>query len=64
MALFDIPARAGKEADNRIAKKANTKVRQTATVKGGSSLIVASMMPRVSRIEMRLPVPFQPVFTR
>ena len=24
----------------------------------------ASMMPRVSRMEIRLPVPFQPVFTR
>ena len=25
---------------------------------------MASMMPRVSRMEMRLPVPFQPVLTR
>lgn len=39
MALFDMPVRAGKEADNKIAKKANSKTRQTATVKGGSSLI-------------------------
>ena len=39
MALFDMPVRAGKEADNKIAKKANSKIRQTATVKGGSSLI-------------------------
>ena len=39
MALFDVPARAGRESDNKIAKKANSKVRQTATVKGGSSLI-------------------------
>ena len=39
MALFDIPIRAGKDADNKIAKKVNSKVRQTATVKGGSSLI-------------------------
>ena len=29
-----------------------------------SPLRMASMMPRVSRIEIRLPVPFQPVFTR
>jgi len=39
MALFDVPARAGRETDSKIAKKANSKVRQTATVKGGSSLI-------------------------
>ena len=39
MALFDIPTRAGKEVDNKIAKKANSKVRQTASVKGGSSLV-------------------------
>lgn len=39
MALFDMPVRAGREVDNKIAKKANSKTRQTATVKGGSSLI-------------------------
>ena len=39
MALFDIPVRPGKEVDNKIAKKANSKIRQTATVRGGSSLI-------------------------
>lgn len=39
MPLFDVPARAGRAEDNKIAKKANSKVRQTATVKGGSSLI-------------------------
>ena len=39
MSLFNIPVRAGKDADNKIAKKVNSKVRQTATVKGGSSLI-------------------------
>lgn len=38
MSLFDIPVRAGRESDNKIAKKANSKVRQTATIKGGSSL--------------------------
>ena len=39
MQLFDVPARAGRAEDNKIAKKTNSKVRQTATVKGGSSLI-------------------------
>jgi len=39
MPLFDVPVRAGREADKKIAKKANSNVRQTATVKGGSSLI-------------------------
>ena len=29
-----------------------------------SPLRIASMMPRVSLMEMRLPVPFQPVLTR
>ena len=42
-------------------------------LKNGSCLVgafamdpsrIASMMPRVSRIEIRLPVPFQPVLTR
>ena len=39
MPLFDIPTRLSKDADKKIAKKANSKTRQTATVKGGSSLI-------------------------
>lgn len=39
MPLFDVPTRPGRDTDNKIAKKANSKVRQTATVKGGSSLI-------------------------
>ena len=49
MALFDIPVRAGREADSKIAKKANSKTRQTATVKGGSSLI-----ERISAIKMKV----------
>lgn len=39
MPLFDIPVRPGREADSKIVKKVNSKVRQTATVKGGSSLM-------------------------
>ena len=39
MPLFDIPTRLSQDADKKIAKKANSKTRQTATVKGGSSLI-------------------------
>ena len=49
MSLFDIPTRAGREADNKIAKKANSQVRQTATVKSGSSLI-----ERISAIKMKV----------
>lgn len=39
MPLFNVPARAGRESDNKIAQKVKNPVRQTATVKGGSSLI-------------------------
>lgn len=35
MALFDIPNRSTKSQDSKIAKKANTKVRKTTTVRGG-----------------------------
>lgn len=49
MPLFDIPVRAGREVDNKIAKKANSKVRQTATTRGGSSLAskIAEIKARV-----------------
>ena len=39
MALFDIPGIPSRDDVNKLAKKANAKVRQTATKRGGSSLI-------------------------